>query len=237
MCCLVVLRHAGALILAVFSRLASLFFHFLKKIAFFLNGQDWLNNSKPPEYVVFWGMGNGVVGRRAVHRPTPPDGGVTVNWLAMIGVNRGGWSACVGVSPHRHSAAFPELSRTRGCPRVPPVAKDRRSYGTRNRRLAAHKGMFHLAERQMKLVIHRAIGALDVTPPGWRGVPAGTIATGETRGRPPPHTHHGTPPNGGVDSRHGWHLSYARCHPSKKRPARLTAKRGVSQAREANRYQ
>lgn len=25
--------------------------------------------------------------------------------------------------------------------------------------------MFHLAERQMKLVIHRAFGELDVTPP------------------------------------------------------------------------
>ena len=55
--------------------------------------------------------------------------------------------ACVGVSPHRHSAALRGLSRTRGCPRVPPVAKVRRSFrlrpcgatprqdGTRNRRL------------------------------------------------------------------------------------------------------
>lgn len=66
--------------------------------------------------------------------------------------------------------------------------------------------MFHLAEHQMKLVIHRAFGALDITPPVWRGVPAGTIATDEIRGQPPTHTHHGTPPHGGVDSRQGLRL-------------------------------
>ena len=135
-------------------------------------------------------------------------------------------AATLGVSSHRHSAAFRGLSRTRGCPRVAPVAIDRRSYGTRNRRLTAR-------------IIDRAEWRAGYNPAEWRGVPVGTIATGETRGQPPTPTHRGkcptapagahrlrcgkgtwpaaqrlpagratngvggeaTPPNGGVDSR------------------------------------
>ena len=67
--------------------------------------------------------------------------------------------------------------------------------------------MFHLAKRQMKLVIRRAEWRAGYNPAEWRGVPAGTIATDEIRGQPPTHTHHGTPPHGGVDSRQGLHLS------------------------------
>ena len=59
--------------------------------------------------------------------------------------------ASLGVSPHPHSGALPDLPRTRGCPRVSPVAIDRRSCGTRNRRLTAHERMYHLAECQMIL--------------------------------------------------------------------------------------
>ena len=59
--------------------------------------------------------------------------------------------ATLGVSPHPHSGALPDLPRTRGCPRVSPVAIDRRSCGTRNRRLTAHERMYHLAESQMIL--------------------------------------------------------------------------------------
>ena len=90
--------------------------------------------------------------------------------------------------------------------------------GTRNRRLAAREGMFHLAFRQMKLVIHRAFGALDITPPGWRGVPAGTIATGGTRGQPHTSTHRGTPPYGGVDSRQGMSTNHACWHQNSPQP-------------------
>ena len=67
------------------------------------------------------------------------------------------------MSPHPHAGALRDLPRTRGCPRVSPVANDRRSFrlrpcgatprqdGTRNRRLTAHERMYHLAECQMIL--------------------------------------------------------------------------------------
>ena len=150
-----------------------------------------------------------------------------------------------GVSPHRHSAAFRELPRTRGGPRVPPVAKDGRCLTAAPRRFALRAATFVAGQSPLPRRKRRApsgpsgaflteleIGAWrrsanDVSsgktpddtcnpprrrragynPAEWRGVPAGTIATGETRGAPPTHANHVTPPNGGVDSRQGWHLS------------------------------
>ena len=94
----------------------------------------------------------------------------------------------LGVSPPRHSAGFRGGYARVDAHGFHTVAIDRRSCGTRNRRLSARGNDVSSGGTPDETCKSTAPLARWNNPAEWRGVPAGTIATGGTRGEPPMHS-------------------------------------------------